>query len=280
MVRPSARRALAAWFQAAFGVSERRAVATGGFNRSSHRYRSRRDPQTPLRERLKDLAEARVRYGYRRLHVLLRREGWEINHKRTYRLYSEEGLSIRTRTPRRRRACRYRSGCAEAGGANDVWAMDFMSDRLFDGRPFRILTVVDCFTREALSTAPRTNYRAYQVVDELDRLCRLRGKPGSIRVDNGPEFAGRLLDQWAYLNKVELDFSRPGKPSDNAYIEAFNSRLRQECLNASWFLSMGDARARIEEWRIDYNQNRPHSALGGLTPIEFAGQLKPARKVA
>lgn len=271
---------MAGWFQAAFGVSERRALEAGGFNRSSHRYRSSRDPQAPLRSRLKELAESRVRYGYRRLHVLLRREGWEINHKRTYRLYSEEGLSIRTRTPRRRRACRYRSGRAEAGGANDIWAMDFMSDRLFDERPFRILTIVDCFTREALSTAPRTNYRAYQVVDELDRLCRLRGKPRSIRVDNGPEFAGRLLDQWAYLNKVELDFSRPGKPSDNAYIEAFNSRLRQECLNASWFLSMGDARARIEDWRIDYNRNRPHSALGGLTPDEFADQLKPARKVA
>lgn len=230
--------------------------------------------------RLKELAGSRVRYGYRRLHVLLRREGWEINHKRTYRLYSEEGLSIRTRTPRRRRACRYRSGRSEIGAVNDVWAMDFMSDRLFDERPFRILTIVDCYTREALSTAPRTNYRAYQVVDELDRLCRLRGKPRSIRVDNGPEFAGRLLDQWAYLNKVELDFSRPGKPSDNAFIEAFNSRFRQECLNTSWFLSMGDARARIEEWRTDYNRNRPHSALGDLTPAEFADQLKPARKVA
>jgi putative transposase len=279
-VRPSARRAVADRFQTAFGVSERRAVQAGGFNRSSHRRRSCRDPQASLRARLKELAETRVRYGYRRLHVLLQREGWQINHKRTYRLHGEEGLSIRTRTPRRRRACRYRSGRAEAGGANDVWTMDFMSDRLFDERPFRILTIVDCFTREALSTAPRTNYRAYQVVDELDRLCRLRGKPRSIRVDNGPEFAGRLLDQWAYLNTVELDFSRPGKPSDNAYIEAFNSRLRQECLNASWFLSMGDARARIEAWRIDYNQNRPHSALGGLTPAEFADQLKPARKVA
>jgi putative transposase len=117
-------------------------------------------------------------------------------------------------------------------------------------------------------------------VDELDRLCRLRGKPRSIRVDNGPEFAGRMLDQWAYLNKIELDFSRPGKPGDNAFIEAFNSRLRQECLNASWFLSMGDARTRVEAWRTDYNQNRPHSALGDLTPTEFADQLKPARKVA
>ena len=183
MTRPSARRAIANWFQAAFGVSERRTVQASGFNRSSRRYRSRRDPQTPLRKRLKELAETRVRYGYRRLHVVLRREGWEINHKRRYRPHSEEGLSIRTRTPRRRRACRYRSGRAEAGGANDVWAMDFMSYRDFDERPFRILTIVDCFTREALSTAPRTNYRAYQVINELDRLRRLRGKPRSIRVD-------------------------------------------------------------------------------------------------
>ena len=163
---------------------------------------------------------------------------------------------------------------------NDCWAMDFMSDKLFDDRPFRILTIVDCYTREALATVARMNFRAYQVIDELDRLARLRGKPRSIRVDNGPEFAGRLLDRWAYLNKVELDFSRPGKPSDNAFIEAFNSRLRQECLNASWFLSMADARQRIEAWRIDYNQNRPHSSLGNLTPSKFAAQLKPARKVA
>lgn len=153
-----------------------------------------------------ELAEVRVRYGYRRLHVLLQREGWQVNHKKIYRLYSQEGLSIRTRSPRRRRACRYRSGRGGADGINDIWAMDFMSDRLFDGHAFRILTVVDCCTREALSTATRTNFRAYQVIEELDRLVRSRGKPRSIRVDNGPEFAGRMLDQWAYLNKVELDF--------------------------------------------------------------------------
>ena len=163
---------------------------------------------------------------------------------------------------------------------NDVWAMKFMSDRLFDEKPFRILTIVDCFTREALASSARTSFRAYQVVDELDRLVRARGKPRAIRVDNGSEFAGRLLDQWAYLNKVELDFSRPGKPTDNAYIEAFNCRLRQECLNASWFLSMADARTRINEWREDYNLNRPHSSLGNLTPSAFAAQIKPTRKVA
>lgn len=230
--------------------------------------------------RLKELAESRVRYGYRRLHILLQREGWQVNHKRLYRLYCQEGLSIRTRSPKRRRACRYRSGRPEAGAMNDVWAMDFMSDRLFDGQPFRILTIVDCHTREALATAARMNFRAYQVIDELDRIARLRGKPRSIRVDNGPEFASRLLDHWAYLNKVELDFSRPGKPTDNAYIEAFNSRLRQECLKASWFLSMSDARTRINDWRDDYNENRPHSSLGNLTPSEFAAQLNQTRKVA
>lgn len=280
MVRPVRRREVVRHYQQAYEVSERRACRAMGFERSSQRYRSRRDPAIELRMRLKELAESRVRYGYRRLHVLLQREGWQVNHKRLYRLYSEEGLSIRTRSPKRRRACRYRSGRTPASDINDVWAMDFMSDRLFDERPFRILTIVDCHTREALATAARTNFKAYQVIDELDQLARLRGKPRSLRVDNGPEFAGRLLDQWAYLNKVELDFSRPGKPTDNAYIEAFNSRLRQECLNASWFMSMADARQRINQWKDDYNDHRPHSALGNLTPSAYAALLSSAQKVA
>lgn len=280
MVKPVRRREVIRHYQDVFQVSERRACNAMGFGRASHRYQSRRIPEVALRMRLKELAESRVRYGYRRLHVLLQREGWCVNHKRLYRLYCEEGLSIRTRSPKRRRSCRYRSGRSEVGAMNDVWAMDFMSDRLFDGKPFGILTIVDCYTREALATSARTNFRAYQVIDELDRLARIRGRPRSIRVDNGPEFAGRLLDQWAYLNKVELDFSRPGKPTDNAYIEAFNSRVRQECLNASWFLSMADARNRINEWRTDYNENRPHSSLGNLTPSDFAAQLNPTRKVA
>ena len=155
-----------------------------------------------------------------------------------------------------------------------------MSDRLFDGKLFRILTIVDYYTREALASSARTNFQAHQVVEELDHLSRQRSKPRSIRVDNGPEFAGRLLDQWAYLSGVELDFSRPGKPTDNAFIEAFNSRLRQECLNASWFLSMSDARTRIKTWRIYYNVHRPHTSLDGLTPTEFAGQLNLAPSVA
>ena len=279
-MRPAVRREVAGHLQTAYDISERRACQATGFNRSSQRYKMRRDAQTELRMRLKELAATRVRYGYRRLHILLQREGWPVNHKRTYRLYKEEGLSIRSKVPKRKRAWRYRQGRPDVGGPNEVWAMDFIADRLFDGRAFRILTIVDCHTRESLAIAPRTSFRAYQVTEVLDRLARERGRPKSLRVDNGPEFAGRMLDQWAYLNGVEIDFSRPGKPTDNAYIEAFNSRLRAECLNASWFLSMADARDRIEEWRTDYNEDRPHTAHGGLTPSAFAKQANNARRLA
>ena len=158
--------------------------------------------------------------------------------------------------------------------------MDFMSDQMFDGRPIRILTVVDIHTREGLSAYPRANFQAAQVVDVLDQLVCARGKPKSLKVDIGPDFAGRMLDHWAYLNGVEIDFSRPGKPTDNAFIEAFNARLRTEYLNASWFLSLADARDRIEEWRHHYNEERPHSALGNLTPKAFADQAQPARELA
>ena len=280
MVRPGVRREVVGVLQGAYQVSERRACSAMGFGRSSQRYRSRRDPQVALRMRLRDLAAVRVRYGYRRLHILLRREGGVVNHKRIHRLYAEECLSIRTKLPRRKRAWRYREGRPGTEAANEVWAMDCMSDQLFDGRPIRILTIVDIHTREGLSTTPRANFRAAQVVEVLDQLVRVRGKPKSLRVDNGPEFAGRLLDHWAHLNKVEIDFSRPGKPTDNAFIEAFNARLRAECLNASWFLSPADARARIEEWRQHYNEERPHPALGNLTPRAFANQAGHARKVA
>ena len=279
-MRPAARRDVVGHLRAAYGVSERRACDAGGFRRSSQRYRSRRAPQAELRIRLRDLAASRVRYGYRRLHVLLRREGWPVNHKRVHRLYAEEGLSIRTKLPRRKRAWRYRVGRPGAAAPNEVWAMDFMSDQLFDGRPIRILAVLDAHTREALSIAPRASFRAFDVVQELGRLARDRGRPRTLKVDNGPEFAGRMLDQWAHLNGVEIDFSRPGKPTDNAHIEAFNGRLRAECLNASWFLSLADARDRLEAWRRDYNEERPHGSLGNLTPRAFAEQAPRARKVA
>ncbi len=279
-MRPAARRDVVRHLQGAYAVGERRACQAAGFHRSSQRYRSRRDPRAELRVRLRDLAAARVRYGYRRLHVLLRREGWPVNHKGTYRLYAEEGLPIRPKTPRRKRAWRYRVGRPSAAAPNEAWSMDFVSDQPFDGRPIRILAVMDARTREALSIVPRADFRAFDVVAELTRLARDRGRPKALKVDNGPEFAGRMLDQWAHLNGVEIDFSRPGKPTDNARIEASNARLRAERLNASWFPSLADARDRLEAWRREHNEGRPHGSLGNLTPRAFAEQAQHARKVA
>ena len=257
-------------------MSERSACRATGFPRSTQRYRSQAAPQSELRLRLKELAAVRVRYGYRRLHVLLRREGWPVNHKRIYRLYRLDGLVIRQKTPRRKRSSRYRGDRLAITRPNQTWAMDFVSDTLFDGRPIRVLTVVDCHTRESLAIEPRPSFRAYQVAEALDRITRERGRPKSIRCDNGPEFAGRVLDQWAFFNQVELDFSRPATPTDNAYIESFNARLRQELLNASWFLSLPDAKARMEAWRKEYNEERPHTALKNLTPKEYLEQARAA----
>lgn len=266
--------------QAAYQVSERCACRATGFSRSTQRYRSRAAPQDELRLRLKELAQARVRYGYRRLHVLLRREGWTVNAKRIYRLYKEEGLVIRTKTPKRKRSCRYRGDREEISAPNQTWAMDFMSDTLFDNRRYRILTIVDCHSRESLAVEPRQSFRAFHVVDALDRIVRERGKPKTIRCDNGPEFAGRVLDQWAFFNQVELDFSRPARPTDNAFIESFNARVRQELLNASWFTSVADARVEMAAWRKEYNEDRPHTSLRNQTPREYADEAREAARLA
>ncbi len=280
MVKPAARRDVVRHLQGAHAVGGRRACHATGFRRSSQRYRSRRGPQVELRIRLRDLAAARVRYGYRRPHVPLQREGWPVNRKRTWRLHSGEGLSIRPKTPRRKRAWRHRVGRPGATAPNGVWSMDFVSDAPFDGRPIRIPAVLDAHTREALSIVPRASFRAFDVVQGLDRLARDRGRPKTLKVDNGPGFAGRMLDRWAHLGGVEIDFSRPGRPTDNAHMEAFNSRLRAECLNASWFLSLADARERLEAWRREYNDERPHGSLRNLTPRAFAEQAQQARRVA
>jgi len=277
-VKPDRRRELVAELQVAYEVSERRACQVLRFSRTTQRYKSVRDDQAVLRIRLRDLAAARVRYGYRRLHTLLRREGWLVNHKRIYRLYSEENLTMRTRSPRRHVSCKRRLTRSQPGRANESWSMDFMSDQLFDGRRIRVLTIVDNFTRESLAIEAGRRFTGHDVAKVLTRIGTERGLPRTIRVDNGPEFVSKALDQWAYWNKVELDFSRPGKPTDNAYIESFNARFRIECLNQNWFLSLEDARQRIESWRIDYNEQRPHSALGNLAPDEFArtGQANEA----
>ena len=215
--------------------------------------------------RIRDLAAARVSYGYRRIHVLLKREGWQVNHKRVYRLYCLEGLRMRPKRPRRHVSSRRRDFRTQASRPDERWAMDFMSDELFDGRRIRMLTIVDHFTSESLAIEVDGSLGGQRVVEAL-----WGRKPKTISIDNGPEFTSKRLDQWAYLNGVELDFSRPGKPTDNAMIEAFNARLRAECLNESWFLSLEDAREKIEGWRRHYNGERPHSALGNLAPEAFA----------
>lgn len=224
-----------------------------------------------MRQRIKDIAAIRVRYGYRRIHVLLRREGWLINAKRVLRLYREEGLNLRAKRPRRHVTAARRLDRLPVLVPNQVWAMDFVSDALFNGKRFRALTVVDAFTRECLAIHVGQGIRGENVVAVMERLLFQRGRPPEkIRVDNGPEFISKVLDHWAYRHKVTLDFSRPGKPTDNAYVESFNGRFRDECLNTHWFLSLEDARAKIEGWRRDYNETRPHTSLGFQTPAEFA----------
>jgi len=219
--------------------------------------------------RLRELAGSRVRYGYRRLTVMLRREGWEVNAKRIYRLYTEEGLIVRTQK-RRQRAQRQRIPSGQAARANQKWSMDFVAQRLADGRWIRVLTVVDQFTRECLLLHADAALSGEKVAAALDIVIAGRGAPQSITVDNGTEFASRAMDLWAYRNSVHLDFIRPGRPVENGYIESFNGRLRDECLNVEVFFTLADARRKLALWHHDYNHHRPHSALADRTPAEFA----------
>ena len=226
-----------------------------------------------MRIRLRDLAQARVSYGYRRLHILLQREGWKVNHKRVYRLYRLEGLGMRPKKPRRHvTACR-RIERPAATEVNESWSMDFMSDELYNGQRIRLLKLVDNFNRESLAIEVGKHIGSDHVVGILTQLSKQRNLPGRIQVDNGPEFISKRLDQWAYFNGVALDFIRPGKPTDNGIIEAFNGRLRQECLNENWFLSLEDARQKVEAWRQEYNKERPHGALGNVSPLEYASAM-------
>lgn len=251
-------------------MSERRACEILRFQRSSHRYQLIRDGQAELRMRIKEIAAVRVRYGYKRIHVLLQREGWRVNHKRVYRLYCEEGLNLRAKRPKRRVSAAHRVLRHKPAAANESWSMDFVSDSLFNGRRFRALTIVDNFSRECVGIRVDQGVRAEDVVAMLNRLKFIRAVPKTIYLDNGPEFASRALDKWAYEHGVTLDFSRRGSPQDNALVESFNGTFRDECLNVNWFLSLDDARQKIEAWRVEYNEWRPHSSLHNMTPRDFA----------
>lgn len=238
-------------------------------HRSSQRYQARPEADPGLRSRLRELAEERRRFGYERLYLLLRREGWKVNHKRVLRLYREEGLALRRRK-RKRHPARMRQPLARPSAPGQHWSMDFVRDTLADGRVFRMLAVVDDYSRQCLTIEADSSLPGTRVVRAMERLTAEHGKPGLIRTDNGPEFAGRALEQWAYGQGVHLDFIEPGKPTQNAYIESFNGRLRDECLNQHWFLGLADAKRILAAWRDDYNQHRPHTALGGRTPDEAA----------
>lgn len=269
MVKPVARRALVAWAREEYGVSVRRACCLSSLAESTYRYRSRRKEPDGLRTHLLELAAERPRFGYRRLHVLLVREGWQVNHKRIQRMYREERLVVR-RKKRKRVAAMPRKRRELPAAANERWSLNFTSDTLATGRCFRTLNVVDDFTRECVAIEVDTSISGKRVARVLDRVIERRGLPTTLVVDNGPEFTSRALDTWAYRRGIQLDFIRPGKPVENCFVESSNGKFRDECLNAHWFTNLGDARSKIEVWREDYNQVRPHQSLGDLSPKEYA----------
>ena len=233
------------------------------------RYRSVRPRQEPLRARLRELAAVRVRSGYRQLHTFLRREGWMVNHKRVYRLYTDEGLALKRRRPKRHRSAVPRVSRPVPEGPNEWWAMDFIHDTLVDGRKIRVLAAVDIYSRECVALEAARTFRGTSVAEVLDAVRVARGLPECISVDNGTEFASKALNHWAYWNGVKLDFSRPGTPTDNPFIEAFNATLRRECLSQHWFLNLADAQTTLNSWKDDYNNIRPHSSLADQRPVLF-----------
>ena len=259
-------------------LSERRACGLMEMNRGSCRYQRRAENNEPLRARLRELAQERRRFGYRRLHVLLRREGWAVNHKRVHRLYREERLAMRRHRRKRFRA-EARVPLELPTRANQLWTMDFTQDSLSSGRKFRTLNLMDGCTREAPAIEVDTSLPGARVVRVLERLKQERGVPEAIQVDHGPEFISRAVDQWAFANGVQLHFIDPGKPTQNGFIESFNGKFRDECLNQNWFVDLDDARRIIEAWRVDYNTVRPHSSLGYRTPDEFAREATGKRAV-
>lgn len=249
-------------------MSERHSCRLIGIGRSSQRYRPRADHNEELRARLRELAACRRRYGYRQLHRVLKREGWVVNHKRVERVYREEGLTLKRRTRRKLRRPG-RKAPQSASRPNQHLAMDFVHDGLTDGRTLRVFTLVDVLTRKSPAIEADVSLPSERVTRVLDRVVESSGLPEKITCDNGPEFISGKLARWAERRGVELDFIQPGKPYQNAFVESFNGKLREECLNEHWLSSVSEAREIIENWRLEYNGDRPHSSLGGKTPEEF-----------
>lgn len=256
-----------------------RACRLAQFGRASWYRKSTAKDQTALRLRIRDLAHARPRFGYQRIWVLLRREGWLVNRKRVRRLYRLDGLQLRMRVRRRKHMALHRGPAPVPVGPSERWSMDFVHDTLADGRPFRILTVVDNWSRSSPVVEAGFRMSGETVSQILDRTLGAGPGPRSITVDHGTEFQSRALEDWAYRRGVQLDFIRPGKPVENAFIESFNGRLRDECLNVHQFASLAEAQAILDAWRVDYNHHRPHGSLGHLTPSEFVSQCQEERTV-
>lgn len=262
-----------AWAITEKGYSQRRACGLVGMEPKTYRYASKRPDDGALRERLKGLARERRRFGYRRLLILLRRDGIELNHKKLFRLYKEERLTVRRRGGRKR-ALGTRAPMTLPQGPNQRWSLDFVSDVLADGRRFRVLVVVDDFTRECLALVADTSLSGRRVARELNRLIEVRGKPLMVVSDNGTELTSHAILRWQQEHGVEWHYIAPGKPIQNAFVESLNGRFRDECLNEHLFQGLSAARRIIEAWRLDYNDDRPHTSLGGLTPNKFAARSK------
>jgi len=274
MVTPAVRRQAVAHLSASYEVSQRRACRTIEADRTSMRYRSIRPDDTALRARLRELASQRRRFGYRRLQILLRREGTRVNHKKLRRLYREERLQVRRRGGRKR-ALGTRAPMAIPQGPNQRWSMDFVSDQLSDGRRFRIMTLVDDFTRECLALVADTSISGLRVTRELDKVIAVRARPAMCVSDNGTELTSMAILAWSQQMRIEWHYIAPGKPTQNAFIESFNGKLRDELLNDTIFASLADARVALANWKTDYNTVRPHSALGNVPPMAFAKLSAP-----
>lgn len=277
MVTPVARREAAAHLSRGFEVSQRRACQVIGADRSSVRYHSRRPDDDAIRVRLRELAAVRRRFGYRRLHILLRREGLPMNHKKLRRLYAEERLQVRRRSGRKR-ALGTRAPLTAPQGPNQRWSLDFLGDALSDGRRIRILAVVDDFTRECLRLVADTSLSGLRVARELDAVIAERGRPLLCLSDNGTELTSRAILGWCQDTGVDWHYIAPGKPTQNAFVESFNGRLRDELLNETLFVSLAHARDRLAAWRLDYNTVRPHSAIGNMPPAIYANLSDPAKQ--
>jgi len=264
-VKPAARKMAVCHLQKQHGYSQRRACRLTGCNRKSARHIPKRPDDAGLRAAMRQLADKKMAWGYRMLHGALRLDGWQVNHKKLHRLYREEKLALRKKTKKRLK-CEKRGVVEEVTRPGQRWTMDFIHDRLADGRSFRTLNLTDTFTRQCLGQEVDTSLSGKRVARLLDRAVGNFGQPQEIQMDNGSEFRSKALDLWAYENTVKLVFIEPGKPMQNGHIESFNGRFRAECLDQEWFSSLAQAREMIEAWRIGYNTQRPHSSLDYLPP--------------